>query len=872
VTAHDVTPPSLSQLPAQTADAVTSTDVGARAPQLASVNRHLLRLLVVEDNPADAELEVERLKAAGYECRWERVQTREEFLDRIEAAGYDLILADYALPTFDGLTALRLLRARDLDLPFILISGAIGEEVAIESLKAGATDYVLKSRLERLVPVVQRALAEREERRQRTQAEEALRLSDARYRELFENANDIVYTHDLQGNFISVNKAAERLTGFTREEARTMNVAQILVPEHLELAHQVTARQLAGETIPMYELELFSKDGRLITIEVNTRLIHEHGTPVGVQGIARDVTARKRAEAEKNALLDVAQEITGALDLKQLLDSVQRLTAKILPCDAVATFYWDPAREVFRIVAQCGIPPELLPHAEALELPRDVHLGGAPLEQSAVVINDIPVQPGWPIELHSHFPLGSLVAVPLHVHERQLGVLVGLRMTSRRGFDASEVQLCTGIARQLALALEAVELYRTQQEEAHVSGALVRVGQEFLSVLETPLLLDRLCQLTASQLQCDFSHTFLWRAEDDTFSVAAGFGDSPEQWESLRSLNIPRSILAPLLARLEGEDTVAMDMTTDPYPPVSRIAAPYGATLVLYTPLWRRHAVVGVLTAGYRSRREPFTSQQRRILGGIGQLASMALETARLFEELERANRLKSDFVATMSHELRTPLNIIMGYTDLLREGEFGSLSPAQLDPLERMDHSARNLLRLVNATLDLSRLDGGQAPIELTDVALPDLMAEVAAEAAELHIPPDLVVTWNIAPRLPRLSTDPVKLKVVLTNLIGNAVKFTPRGSVTVNVHARNGSVEISVTDTGIGIAPEVLPIIFEPFRQGDSSATRRFGGVGLGLYIVRRLVDLLGGTITVESELDHGSTFRLLLPVGRKRDRAAA
>jgi signal transduction histidine kinase len=150
-------------------------------------------------------------------------------------------------------------------------------------------------------------------------------------------------------------------------------------------------------------------------------------------------------------------------------------------------------------------------------------------------------------------------------------------------------------------------------------------------------------------------------------------------------------------------------------------------------------------------------------------------------------------------------------------------------------------------------------------------LVNDIAVETRDACRKSDLTFDWRIAPELPRLYTDPVKLKVVLKNLITNAVKFTPHGTVVVDVHPRNGGVEFLVADTGIGIKPEILPIIFEPFRQGDASATRHFGGVGLGLYIVRRLLDLLGGTIAVQSEVGHGSTFRVVLPVANCQ-RAAA
>lgn len=821
--------------------------------------RQPLRLLVLEDSPADTELEIATLERGGYACQWERVQTRDEFADRVAHTEYDLILADYRLPAFDGLSALRLVRNQGLDLPFVLISGTLGEESAIESLKAGATDYVLKDRLQRLVPVVRRALAERAERRQREQAELAVRVSDARYRELFENANDIVYTRDLDGKLLSLNKAGERLTGFSRKHAVTMNLAQFIPPAYLEKLRSTIARQLAGETLPAYELEVVAKDGRLLTIEANERLIFDSGKPVAVHGIARDITARKRAEADKAAMLDVAREITGSLDLAQLLDRVQRLTARVLHCDAVATMYWDPARQVFRVVSHHGIPAAVVPYAEALTLARDAQWNGRLVTGSTLVLNDIAAETWWPAEIRSHFPVASLIAAPLDVHDRHLGALIGLRTTSRRGFDEDEVQLCAGIAQQLALGLESVELYGAQQEEANVSGTLARVGRALISSLDTPVLLNCLCQLVTEELKCDFSHALLSR-HDEPFSVVAGFGDTPEQREALQLLKVPRESVEPLLGPLDKDEVAVLD--ADTHPALNWLSVYHGAQAI-YVALRRRHTVVGILIAGYRGRSDPFRSQQQRIMRGIGQLASMALENACLLEELESANRLKSDFVATMSHELRTPLNIIMGYGDLLRDGEFGELNPEQLETFNRMDHSAKILLELVTATLDLSRLEGGRALLQLEEVVVRDLMAEVMAETADLFHNADLTVTWNVAPDLPLLCTDSLKLKMVIKNLVDNAVKFTPRGSVTIDVRPCGEGVEVAVTDTGIGIAPEVMPIIFEPFRQGDRGATRRFGGVGLGLYIVQRLVEMLGATILVESEVDRGSVFRVVHPL---------
>jgi PAS domain S-box-containing protein len=251
-------------------------------------------------------------------------------------------------------------------------------------------------------------------------------------------------------------------------------------------------------------------------------------------------------------------------------------------------------------------------------------------------------------------------------------------------------------------------------------------------------------------------------------------------------------------------------------------------------------------------------------------LRAEIVERQRIEEELrqakeaaESADRAKTEFLATMSHELRTPLGVILGYDDLLLEGTFGSLTTEQLRPLRRVNENAKELLDLINAILDLSRLEAGRLPIETREIHLPDLLATLKDETQGLQEQSGLSFVWRIAERLPSLQTDPGKLKIVLKNLIGNAVKFTKQGSITVTARSCEGGVEVSVTDTGIGIPREALAIIFESFRQVQSSSTEQYKGTGLGLHIVKRLLELLGGSVVVESEVGRGSTFRVWMPL---------
>ncbi len=403
---------------------------------------------------------------------------------------------------------------------------------------------------------------------------------------------------------------------------------------------------------------------------------------------------------------------------------------------------------------------------------------------------------------------------------------------------------------------------RARDEETRIASALARVGQAMISSLDSPDLLEGLCQLTTDVLSCDFSHTFLWHPDEDVYRAVAGYGDSRERCEALRALKLPREMVRSLIARLERDGLVQVSaaLNAELLPP--GVQAAYGMTLALFVALRRGGDIIGIHSAGYRGRQEPFVHEQERISTGMAQIASLALENARLITELTSAHRIKSDFVATMSHELRTPLNVTIGYADLLLDGAFGELGPEQADTMGRLRKQAGDLLDLVSTTLDLSRLDAGRMTLQREETDIARLLAEIEVETRTAWSSPAVEFVWNLAPEVPRLHTDATKLKVVLSNLIGNAVKFTAAGNITVHARPYRDGVEIAISDTGIGISSENQSSIFEPFSQADESIGARYGGAGLGLHIVRRLLDLLGGTITVGSELGHGSTFRVWLP----------
>jgi len=394
-----------------------------------------------------------------------------------------------------------------------------------------------------------------------------------------------------------------------------------------------------------------------------------------------------------------------------------------------------------------------------------------------------------------------------------------------------------------------------RRNTTRVSSSLVRAGCELVASLDADVLLLRLEALLRDRLSGGDAHVFLRDPTSDLFTARVSQGEA----SSTTDFSIPRFALDPVLDRLNGDEIAIVRFPADDSNVSNLLHQWFGAGQSLIAALRHAGDVFGILVVS-SPREDTFSDTDARILRGVARMASLALENARLADELARANRLKSEFVATMSHELRTPLNVVIGFTDLLLENEFGRLSDEQREVLRRVDRSAHELLDLINATLDLSRLEAGQSPPDIGPVSLAELLEDLRRETTLLRSgKPDLHLEWASAPNLPTIQTDPLKVRVVLKNLLINALKFTERGRVVVRARGRQGGVEVSVTDTGIGIPAEAMQFIFEPFRSGTATTN---AGIGLGLYIVRRLLAELGGTIEVESVPGTGSTFRAFFP----------
>ena len=425
---------------------------------------------------------------------------------------------------------------------------------------------------------------------------------------------------------------------------------------------------------------------------------------------------------------------------------------------------------------------------------------------------------------------------------------------------ASASIACVGALLLDRYRFEAFRRTTMQTEEAEITAGLLTVTQALNAHFHEPDMLEQVTGRSLAALGCDFSTVFLLQPERQVYTLAAVSGLPPDLRDNFAYLELTHDAL-PLFAHFHPGKLVAIeDARHQALVPMALMDSLRTAS-ALVAPLGRHEEVLGVLVAGYHLRTGPFSDKERRLTAGIAQATTMALANSRLVSELEAANRLKSEFVATMSHELRTPLNIIAGYAEMVEDCIFEPGSVGWIDAVRRIRRSTEELNDLVGATLDLNRFDTGRDPVDRQVVDLGQLLAKVENDVEPL-VQLGVALRWQLTLEDRQVLTDGVKLRTILKNLVVNALKFTTAGTVDVTVCAEHTALVLCVRDTGIGIPAEHLTTIFEMFRQLDGSSTRRFGGVGLGLHIVKRLVGMLDGEISVDSIPEVGSTFHVRLP----------
>jgi PAS domain S-box-containing protein len=813
-----------------------------------------IRVLILDDNPGKAEGLIRELRRTHFDPHWKRVATEQDYLAQLDPA-LDLILSDYSLTGLPGLRALRLLRERGLNIPFLLISARTGEEIAVAAMQAGAADFLLTERLDGLGPAVRRVL-EKRFLNERGQIDRQLHRTEKQLADILEHAAESILAVNQDHRIIVFNKAAEKMFGYSAREALGQPL-DLLIPDRLVKGHGEHVRNFAASpdrARPMehrQELVAKRKDGSEFPVEIGlSKLEAEDG--IIFTALIVDVTQRKRAEQAVQRMQDRFQALTeNAPDGIALIDRDRRLK-----------FVSPAARKIFGYSRDENLDMDPAEHTHPDDLPMVLwalsELIQNPTQNSTLQYRFRHKDGAW-IWIESTFT--NLLTVP-HVE----AIVINFRDVTER--KQSEKKISQQLERLTALR---------------------EIDQFIISTFDLRMSLDALLARARNILAIDAASVWLLDPVRTTLEVTAGTGFHTNAIKSVRlrlgqslagRVALERRILQIPTLLSQPDDFLLTGLLEE-----EKVVSYYGAPLIV------KGRILGVLEVYNRSLAVRDLDWLDFFSTLAGQ-AAIAIDNAQLFEhlqrskielqyrvaerteelnrtnaELEQANRAKDEFLAHMSHELRTPLNSILGMSESLLEQRRGPLNESQQASLQIIESGGRHLLELINDILDLSKIEAGMLdyypqPIRVDEVCRSSL-GFVRSQALKKAI----TLIYNNEGAVSSISADPRRLKQILVNLLTNAVKFTPEhGEVTLQVRTESEQrlIQFSVIDTGIGITPDDLARLFTPFVQVDSSLNRQYEGTGLGLALVQKLTDMHGGSVQVESEVGVGSRFTINLSWG--------
>ncbi len=601
------------------------------------------------------------------------------------------------------------------------------------------------------------------------------------------------------------------------------------------------------------EIEILSPIAEILSLAVETSRLYEE--------------SQRREEMQK-LLKEIGQDIA-LLDIDTLL---QKLTGKV--CDVLRVDVSDVRlmeRGAWRHLGASGMEPSRLRASvtgSGLRRSRTIIESGKPMVVEDMSL-EAPARRG-----HRSAVLGfrGFAGIPLFSRGGEaIGVLRILSYQPRK-FTEDEVDLLQQLANGAAIAIENANLLEeTRQKSLHLE-ALIKVNRDVASLLNRDVLLPRIANEAIKFLNVDGAS---FRLVEGGQLLRAGYAGE----EDLSALNPAMPLGASITGKIVAENRViairnVLEDTTiiDEH---RRILSQAGYRSFLGVPLRVGQSVIGTINLYSKQERE-FRPEEIHLITAFADQAAIAFQNAKLFEEVQKqsaelgdAFRTKTDFLNTMAHELRTPLNVVIGTQQLLLDGSYGGLTGEQCRALERIGRYAEDLLNVINEILDLVRLDARKVPVRNMEFSVREITDDLKVAFAPLAGAKGLDLGFDIGAGIPRLKSDRLKIRDILQNLLANAVKYTDSGKVALKIALENPRAEVqdrriswSVSDTGIGIREADLPHLFEPFYMADGPDRKKYPGTGLGLSIVKRLVELLGGRIRVESEFGKGTTVTVSIP----------
>ncbi len=553
----------------------------------------------------------------------------------------------------------------------------------------------------------------------------------------------------------------------------------------------------------------------------------------------------------------LVQALAGTSDSRAALGAVCEEVRALVECDRVQVWRGDLRQMTVQILIATGYAAADGARLAALAVPMTgMPLGPDFLEQKVLILDDVRHVDGYGRALFTDFGLEAVMFLVLERAERVLGALqlswtrVGAPLPSRPAMDV--VRAYVGLA---------VDMHARTDEAVKTAETLSATAMLLSGIHDPDECLHAMAGRIAAAVGCDWGVVHLLDPQAGVFRYAAGAGPD-DVLAVFRHAEGPRALVEESFATAEDGVIELPDVAGLPTHPDYCRGRPIASYMSV--PLRRGPELIGSLTLGYCTRVGRFARRPIALAKGLAHHALAALENARLVRSLQQVSQVKTDFVAAVSHDLRTPLHILIGYGDMLLDGAADPLTPSQSELVGRIRDCAVRFLGLINGILEVARLDAGQNAVKLGPVDMEALCDGLAAELDGQRPP---AVTLAFEAHAEPVVSDATKLTMILRNLAANALKFTTAGTVTVQcVPAADGGLVLRVRDTGPGISPDDRARIFDMFQQGDAGRRAGGSGLGLGLYLVKRATELMGGTVRLASGEPGATTFEVVLPPPRR------
>jgi signal transduction histidine kinase len=580
----------------------------------------------------------------------------------------------------------------------------------------------------------------------------------------------------------------------------------------------------------------------------------------------------KRSASEIAALHALTLAANQSLDLDLILQEAIKKITEIFNFAAIRVLLFDRSMEHLEIRAAYEARPEF--GAKVNYFRRGQGIVGRVTETGeSFIVEDIVTDPRYAEISHTRSASKAgfrfTAFLPIKTKLKTWGAMICVGEQPRK-LKANEVRLLESMTNQIGIAVENSSLYQQTAAKAEELSSLYSIAGVASESLDINVVLQTTMGKVLEIFGFDAARIYLCQGEPDVLHLAAATGFPPD----VQVVGKYRAGETRIGKAFEtGEPSFVENMETDPdyrQTAPNRIMFKAGFRSSFIVPLKIRGSGLGVINF---LKRQPyrFSESDRQLIHSIAYHLGIAVGNANLYSkikektlELETANRAKDEFLGVMSHELRTPLNVIKGYAEVTKEKTFGELNPEQEYALDKISSHATALGHMINSILQVTTIEANTVKVEWRGLNPTDILDELQSDY-RVRAHKELRILWDYPTYLPLLTTDDEKLRAVLQNLVNNALKFTEKGTISVSARhiLATQAVEFKVSDTGLGIAHDKLPLIFGMFKQADSSATRKHDGVGLGLYIVKKFVDLLGGQISVQSEVGEGSTFVVSVPL---------